>query len=51
MQSRIEENKEEDNNVKADVKKENDNHMNVDQAVSSIRNLDGGGQGDDRIYF
>ena len=54
-QRRIEENKEADDDEQDEEQdeeqKENDNSMNVDQVVSSIRILDGGGQGDDRIYF
>ena len=50
-QRRIEENKEADDDEQDEELKENDNSMNVDQVVSSIRNLDGGDQGDDRIYF
>ena len=52
---RIEENKEADDDEQDEEQdeeqKENDNSMNVDQVVSSIRILDGGGQSDDSIYF
>ena len=51
MQRRIEKNKEADDDEQDEEQKENDKSMNVEQVVSSIRNLDGEGQDDDRIYF
>ena len=48
-QRKIEENKEADDDRQDEEQKENHNRMDVDQIVSSIRNLDGGGQGDYRF--
>ena len=50
-QRRIEENKEAEKVEQDEERKENDNSMKIDQAILSIRNLNGRWQGNDHIYF